>query len=122
MSLFTLPRQFKRMLTWLPRKAYLPYIRKTLRNDYDAADLTPDEALLISGNLAYDKRAASRLLKESGKTAAQLVSENPRRAPKPDKRRRFRRWLMSMEGSVSFEVAHNRLQLPEHRRDIVEYD
>jgi len=122
MSLFNLPHAFRRYLTFLPKKAYLPYIRRTLRVDYNTADLTPDEALLIAGNLAYDKQAAARLLKLSGKTAAQILSEHPRRKPRANWKRRLHRWLMSVEGSESFTAAHNRCQSPEYRKELYEED
>jgi hypothetical protein len=115
-----LPKQFHRFLTILPRKAYLPYIRRTLRVEYNTNELTPDEALLIAGNVAYDKQAAARLLKESGKTAAQLVIENPRRKPRAKWKRRLHRWLMSLEGSESFAAAHNRCLASDYRKELYE--
>lgn len=120
MSILSIPRSFKRMLTFLPRKAHLPYIRRSLRVEYNASDLTEEEALLISHNLAYDQRAARRLLKDSGKTAVQLVLESPHQKPRANWKRRLERWLMRMEGSESFAMAHNRIMLPEHRKDVVE--
>lgn len=120
MSVFSFPRNLRRMLTFLPQKRYLPYIRKALRTEYNASDLSEDEALLISHGLAYDQAAARHLLKTSGKTAVQLVAESPYTKPRANWRKRLKRWLMRMEGSESFEAAHNRLMLPEHRKDIVE--
>jgi len=122
MSIFNLPQQFHRFLTILPRKAHLPYIRRALRVEYNTNDLTPDEALLIAGNLAYDKQGAGRLMRITGKSAAQLVSENPRRKPRAKWRRRLHRWLMSIEGSESFAAAHNRCLSPEYRNDVYEED
>jgi hypothetical protein len=117
-NVFRLPRQLHRLLTYLPKKAHLPTIRKTLRNDYNASDLTADEALLIAASLAYDKRGAALLMQESGKSAVQLVKENPKRKRRANWKRRFVRWLMRVEGSESFAAAHNRCQLPEFRKEI----
>lgn len=120
MSLFRLPRQMHRLLTYLPRQAYLPYIRRTLRSEYEAKDLTPEEALLISANVAYDKASAAYLLRSTGKSAAQLAAENPKRKPVPNWRRRLKTWFMSLEGSEPLGKAYNRTLLPENRKDIVE--
>lgn len=120
MSLLRFPFQFHKMLTRLPIQAHLPRIQRRLRSDYDAAELTPDEALLISANVAYDKAAASYLLRTSGKTAVQLVLESPRRKARPNWRRRLRTWFQSLDGSESFTSAYNRTLLPEHRKDIID--
>jgi|SRR5690242_15416561 len=120
MSIFNLPHQLRRYLTFLPKKAHLPYIRRALRVDYNTADLTPDEALLIAANLAYDKQGAIRLMRESGKPALQLVIESPRRKPRANWKRRLHRWLMSLEGSETFAAAHNRCQSPEYRKELYE--
>lgn len=88
--------------------------------DYNASDLTPEEALLISANLAYDKVAAARLMKESGKSASQLVEENPRRKPRAKKMKRLLAWLRRLEGSESLAAVTAQIQAPEYRQDVYE--
>lgn len=120
MSLLSFPRGFRRMLTFIPRKAHLPYIRKALRVEYNASDLTESEALLISHGLAYDKAGAKRLMVDTGKSDIELVEESPHKKPRANWKKRFQRWLMRLEGSETFAVAHNRLMIPEYRKDVVE--
>lgn len=115
-----LPKNLHTLLTYLPKQAQLPRIRRALRTDYDAADLTPDEALLISAALAYDKRGAARLLQESGKPAWQIVRENPRKKARANWRKRLRTWLRSLEGSESLAQAYNRTLFPDNRKDILD--
>lgn len=115
-----LPKNLHTLLTYLPKQAQLPRIRRALRTDYDAADLTPDEALLISAALAYDKRGAARLLKESdGKPAWQIVRENPRRKVRANWRKRLRTWFRTLEGSETLAQAYNRTLYPENRKDVL---
>lgn len=107
--------KFRRMLTHVTLKQRLPRLRKRLRVDYDVNTLTPDEALLIAANLAYDQTAARYLLNTTGKTAAQLLEENPHQEYKPNKLKRLKSWFMRLEGSMSFEVANSFIHSPEHR-------
>lgn len=119
-SFLRLPKNLHTLLTYLPKQAHLPRIRRALRNDYNAADLTPDEALLISAALAYDKRGAARLLAESGKPAWQIVRDNPRRKVRPNWQKRLRTWFRTLEGSETLAQAYNRTLFPDNRKDILD--
>jgi hypothetical protein len=107
--------KFRRMLLYVSLQQRLPRLRRRLRVDYDVNTLTPDQALLIAGNLAYDQAGARDLLKTSGKTATQLLEENPHQEYRPNMRKRFYSWLMRLEGSMTFEVADSFVHSPEYR-------
>lgn len=110
-------RKLWRVLRHVTLHQRLPYLRRRLRVDYDITTLTPDEALLIAGNLAYDQAGARYLLKSTGKTAIQLLAENPHQEYRPNMKKRFHSWLMRLEGSMTFEVANSYIHSPEYREN-----
>lgn len=91
-------RRLLRYLTRIDRRAHLPRMRRTLRQDWDRREVSADEELLIMTGTVSDPASARELLAELGAERAPEVLDELHPRPRANWRRRLRSVLARFEG------------------------